>query len=253
VALGGRLFFDPALSRRGRRSCAACHQPALAFSDGRARAVVDPGHGFVRNTPTLLNAGMQLFQFADQRAPFLEFQVEAVMQNPREMDLPLAEAARKLGGDSALVARFAGALGKPPREALTPQSLGVAIAAYVRSLRAMDSRFDRAVRGDTDALTASERRGFNLFLGKAACGTCHFAPLFGGTVPPTYREAEPEVIGVPAKPVARGPRLDPDPGVFAVDKAPLHRHAFKTPTLRNVALTAPYMHNGVFRTLEEVV
>jgi cytochrome c peroxidase len=253
VALGKRLFFDPALSRRETRSCASCHQPARAFSDGLAKARVDPGHGTVRNTPTLLNAGIQLFQFADQRAPFLEFQVEAVMQNPREMGLPLAEAVRKLGRDSALVARFADALRTPERQALTPQTVGIAIAAYVRSLQAMDSRFDRAVRGDTAALTAPERRGLNLFFGKAACATCHFPPLFGGALPPTYGESEPEVIGVPATRARRGARVDPDLGVFAIDHAPLHRHAFKTPQLRNVALTAPYMHNGVFRTLKEVV
>jgi len=117
----------------------------------------------------------------------------------------------------------------------------------------MSSRFDRAVRGDSTALTTGERRGFNLFMGKALCGTCHFAPLFGGTTPPDLLEAEPEVIGVPAEAIARRARLDLDPGRSGFDGEPLHQHAFKTPTLRNVALTAPYMHNGVFRTLQEVV
>jgi cytochrome c peroxidase len=253
IALGQQLFFDPVLSLHGRRSCATCHQPSRSFSDGLIRASVDPGRGFVRNTPTLLNAGLQAFQFADQRARFLEFQIEDVMQNPREMGLPVDAAARKLGADSVLVARFAAALGKPGRQALTGQTLAVALAAYVRSLGAMNSRFDRAVRGDPTALTASERRGFNLFMGKARCGTCHFPPLFGGTMPPSYREAEPEVIGVPARPLSQKATLDPDPGVFAIDHVPLHRHAFKTPNLRNVAVTAPYMHNGVFRTLDEVI
>lgn len=162
-------------------------------------------------------------------------------------------AARKLDADSALVARFAAAFGKPRDQSLTGQAMSIAVAAYVRSLQALNSRFDRAVRGDTAALTAAERRGFNLFMGRAACATCHFPPLFGGTLPPTYLESEPEVIGVPATRGTRGARVDDDPGVFAIDRAPLHRHAFKTPTVRNVALTAPYMHNGVFRTLEEVV
>jgi cytochrome c peroxidase len=251
--LGRQLFFNPALSRHDRRSCATCHQPSRSFTDGLVRASVDPGHGTVRNTPTLLNAGLQAFQFADQRAQFLEFQVEEVMQNPREMALPVDAAARKLGEDSMLVARLGAALGTAQPQALTGQMLAVAIAAYVRSLEAMDSRFDRAVRGDTAALTESERRGFNLFMGKAKCATCHFPPLFGGTTPPNYREAEPEVIGVPARPLSRKATVDPDPGVFAVTRAPLHRHAFKTPNLRNVELTAPYMHNGVFRTLDEVV
>src|SRR4029077_17295789 len=98
-----------------------------------------------------------------------------------------------------------------------------------------------------------ERRGFNLFMGKGACGTCHFAPIFGGALPPTYVESEPGGTGVPATATTWQPTLDPDPGVFAIDHVPQHRHAFKTPSLRNVAVTAPYMHNGVYRTLEEVV
>jgi cytochrome c peroxidase len=253
VALGRELFFDPRLSAAGRRSCATCHQPALGFTDRRRLASVDPGHGHVRNTPTLLNAGFQRAQFADQRAAFLEFQFEQVMANPREMALMPDSAARKLGGDSALVARFAAAFGRPREQSFTGQAMSIAVAAYVRSLQAMNSRFDRAVRGDTAALSASERRGFNLFMGRAACATCHFAPLFGGTLPPTYLESEPEVIGVPAAARTRGAVVDADPGVFAIDRAPLHRHAFKTPSVRNVALTAPYMHNGVFRTLDEVV
>jgi cytochrome c peroxidase len=252
IALGRELFFDPALSGHGRRSCATCHQPSRSFTDGLIRASVDPGHGTVRNTPTLLNAGLQAFQFADQRVRFLEFQVEDVMQNPREMALPADAAAQKLGSDSSLVARLANALGKERPHALTGQMLAVAIAAYIRSLEALDSRFDRAVRGDTAALTASELRGFNLFMGKAGCATCHFPPLFGGTMPPSYREAELEVIGVPAPGPGKA-TVDPDPGAFGVTRAPLHRHAFKTPNLRNVELTAPYMHNGGFRTLDEVV
>ncbi|HEX2220412.1 MAG TPA: cytochrome c peroxidase [Gemmatimonadales bacterium] len=253
VALGRELFSDPRLSGTRRRSCATCHRPELAFSDGRALALVDEGHGIVRNTPTLLNAGLQLAQFADQRAAFLELQFADVMANPREMALEPEAAVRRLATDTAILARFAKAFGRPAQEALTEQSLSVAVAAYVRSLEATSSRFDRAVRGDTAAITASERRGFNLFMGKAACGTCHFAPLFGGTLPPAFMESEPEVIGVPERAGATPATVDEDPGVFAVDSAPLHRHAFKTPTVRNVGLTAPYMHNGVFRTLEEVV
>jgi cytochrome c peroxidase len=253
IALGRDLFANPALSVHRRRACATCHQPARAFTDGLARAAVDSGHAAARNTPTLLNAGLQAFQFADQRARYLEFQVEEVMRNPVEMGLPVDSAAQRLGEDSAMVERFADALGTPRPAALTGRMVAVVIAAYLRSLVALDSRFDRAVRGDTAALTPSEARGFNLFLGKARCGTCHFPPLFGGTVPPGYRESEVEVIGVPARAARRGAVVDPDPGVFAVDRLPLHRHAFKTPGLRNVAVTAPYMHNGVFRTLDEVI
>jgi cytochrome c peroxidase len=253
VALGERLFFDRSLSLRRQRSCATCHQPTRAFTDGRRRALVDPGHGFVRNTPTLLHAGLQAAQFGDQRAQFLEFQAEGVLGSPREMGLPLPAAVARLRGDAGVTAQFASAFARPPAKAITEQTLMVAIAAYVRSLGTMNSRFDRAMRGDTVAFTDGARRGFNLFMGKAACGTCHFPPLFNGTQPPSYWESEPEVLGVPARPLSKPAALDPDPGVSAVTHAALHRHAFKTPTLRNVAVTSPYMHNGVFRTLDEVV
>jgi cytochrome c peroxidase len=253
VALGRELFFDPSLSRERSRSCATCHQPARAFTDGLARPRVDPGNGRVRNTPTLLNAALQPTLFGDGRARYLEDQIEQVLANPREMNLPLPLAASRLRERPELVARFASAFDRPPDEALNESRVQVALASFVRSLPGMTSRFDRAVEGDTAALSPAERRGFNLFMGKAACGTCHFAPLFGGALPPVYRESEPEVIGVPARPGTKGAVIDPDPGTFDVDHTPQHRHAFKTPSLRNVALTAPYMHNGVYRTLEEAV
>ena len=253
VALGRELFFDPKLSGSRRRSCATCHRPELAFTDGRTLALVDEGHGSVRNTPSLLNAGLQLAQFADQRAGLLELQFADVMANPREMALEPDSAVRRLAADSAMLIRFARAFGRPREEALTEQSLSIAVAAYVRSLEALGSRFDRAVRGDTAAITASERRGFNLFMGKAACGTCHFAPLFGGSLPPAFMESEPEVIGVPDRAGATPAVVDEDPGVFAIDSAALHRHAFKTPTVRNVELTAPFGHDGSILDLREFV
>ena len=253
VALGRALFFDARLSRDGRRACATCHQPRLAFADGRALPAVDPGAGRLRNTPSLINAGLQPFQFADARVRSIEDQVAAVLENPREMNLPLAAATARLAGDSALMRRFALTYGGGQRSAITPRRVQTALAAFVRSLTALDSRFDRAVRGDSSALTAEERHGFTLFMGKAACATCHFLPTFGGSLPPTLLESEPEVIGVPVSAVRANARLDPDLGVAGFDHATIHRHAFKTPTLRNVALTAPYMHNGVFHTLDQVV
>ena len=253
VALGRQLFFDARLSAGDRRSCATCHQPARSFADARSRAQVDPGSGSVRNVPTLVNAGLQPFQFADQRARALEDQVAAVLQNPREMNLPLGSVVAKLRRDTAVASQFAAVYGGKRDEAISERRVQTTLAAFVRSLVAVDSRFDRAVRGDSLTLSDEERRGFNLFMGKAACGTCHFAPTFGGSLPPSLLESEPEVIGVPARPVRAGGIVDPDPGVEGFDHAPIHRHAFRTPSLRNVALTAPYMHNGVYRTLEQVV
>ena len=254
LSLGRRLFFEPRLSAGAQRSCATCHQPAQAFTDGRQRALVSPGAGPPpRNTPTLLNAALQPALFADERTGQLEDQVAEVIANRREMGLSAGAAADSLRREAGYTAAFTAAFPGSGREPVSPRNLELALAAYVRSLVALDSRFDRAARGDTLALTREERRGFNLFMGKAACGTCHFAPLFGGALPPLLQESEPEVIGAPARPGSGSLAADPDPGVGGVTSVPLHLRAFKTPSLRNVALTAPYMHNGVFRSLDQVV
>jgi cytochrome c peroxidase len=201
--LARRCSTTPLFRRAAPRACATCHQPGRAFTDGRARAAVDPGTGVVRNTPTLLNASLQPFQFADQRAQSLEDQIALVLENPREMGLSLDGATARLRGDPGAVTRFAQAFGGPLAGAVTERRVQLALAAYVRSLAAQRSRFDRAVQGDPAALSPPERRGLNLFMGKAACATCHFPPLFGGTLPPANLEAEPEVIGVPANPVRK--------------------------------------------------
>jgi len=200
----------------------------------------------------LVNAALQPTLFDDGRVKTLEDQATDVLGSPAEMGGSLTGAAATLAHDDAMSARFAAAFDMPRTVAVTAQTLRLALAAYVRSLVALDARFDRAMRGDTAAMTRQERDGFNLFMGKARCGTCHFAPLFNGAMPPSFTESEPEVIGVPSS-SARLPTVDPDSGRFNVRRIDLHLFAFKTPTLRNIELTAPYMHNGVFRSLEEVV
>ena len=234
IALGRRLFFDPRLSGPATRSCASCHMPPKSFTDGRARAAPLPGNRILlRNTPTLVNAALQPSMFADERAGFVEDQIRVVLSSPAEMASSPELAARRTGLDE--------------------RSLRIALAAYIRSLTALDSRFDRAIRGDTALLTPEERRGFNLFIGKARCGSCHFAPLFGGTLPPDFTRSELEIIGVPTSPRSRRAVVDPDVGREAVDHWAEHRFAFRVPTIRNAALTAPYMHNGAFTTLEQVI
>jgi cytochrome c peroxidase len=109
------------------------------------------------------------------------------------------------------------------------------------------------MRGEKAAMNDTETRGFNLFMGKGKCGTCHFVPLFSGVNPPTFTKIDAEIIGVPATNDTLNARLDTDWGKYLTHKIPLHKNAFKTPTLRNIALTAPYMHNGVFKTLEDVI
>lgn len=255
VALGRHLFFERRLAGDQSQSCSSCHDPAQAFTDGRARAVsrVAAHAGNTRNTPTIINAGLQHGYFADQRTSYLEDQVEAVLNSPNEMHSNSNEAATRLRSDSAYLRMFTDAFKGTGDTIVNSLNMRRSIAAYVRSLNAINSRADQALRGDQSALSPQEKRGFNLFAGKAKCATCHFLPLFNGAVPPTYRTSDVEVLGVPSRPVIRNGRIDPDSGRFRITHARPHLFAFKTPGLRNVALTAPYMHNGVYRTLEEVV
>jgi cytochrome c peroxidase len=117
----------------------------------------------------------------------------------------------------------------------------------------LDSRFDQYMRGDKRKMNAAEKNGFNLFAGKAKCATCHYIPLFNGLAPPVFTETESEVLGVPKTTDKNPAELDDDLGKYLFTRSVIHKYSFKTPTLRNIELTAPYMHNGVYRTLEEVI
>ncbi|ACT91829.1 cytochrome c peroxidase [Dyadobacter fermentans] len=249
IALGKMLFFNPILSNNSGRTCATCHQPDKAFTDGEPKsfALGFNGMRISRNAPTLLNASFQAAQFADSRVTFLEDQASDVIRNPQEMHGSLPDAVAALRNEPESRKLFEEAYS----DGVTESNLKNAIASYIRSLSSLDTRLDRHFRGDETLLTAEEKSGFNLFMGKAKCATCHFFPLFNGTVPPAYQETESEVLGTPA--TAEGKSVDPDVGKFVLTKREPHRYAFKTPTVRHVALTAPYMHNGVFKTLEEVV
>ena len=224
VSLGKTLFFDPVMSGNGTRSCASCHVPEHAFTDGRVRALefvpsVHPGSPpATRHTPSLINAAFQPVLFADERAASLERQIAIVLASPAEMHSAIDTAVRRLRANATYRTLFARALGGMPDTAVSPRTLRIALAAYVRSLNGLNSPFDRAVRGDSNAhLSTAERRGFNVFMGKARCGTCHFAPMFNGTAPPQYASDESEVIGVLAKPTSRGGVLDPDSGRGSID------------------------------------
>ncbi|WP_022824813.1 cytochrome-c peroxidase [Hymenobacter norwichensis] len=255
VALGRQLFHDPVLSAGNGRSCASCHQPNKAFTDGLAKnATLTPGGLVRRNTPTILNAALQAGQFYDLRSTTLENQAVDVVGNRDEMHGSLEDAARELTRRPEYVQQFRRAFPQSEvgaKATITPVQIQTALAAYERSLVRLNSRFDQHVRGERQALNAEEIRGFNVFMGAGKCGTCHFAPLFNGTVPPGFTEAESEVLGVPATPAAR--RLDTDQGRYVQVQLPQLRHSFKIPTVRNVALTAPYMHNGAYQTLEQVI
>lgn len=249
AVLGEKLFYDKGLSKNNDRSCATCHNPEKAFTDGLKTNVSLTGMNLPRNTPTLTYASLQNAQFWDMRQLDLEKQSVDVIQNKDEMHGSMENIHAKIQQDKEYVALFKKAYPKNTKpEAWQIQN---AIASYVRSLNAFDSRFDEYMRGNKNALNNEEIEGMNLFMGKAKCATCHFTPLFNGTVPPSYSKTEHEVIGTPNEP--SGKSLSPDKGRYIYNKMPQLVGAFKTPTVRNSAVTAPYMHNGVFKTLEEVV
>ncbi len=252
VALGRRLFMDPVLSGDGSRSCQSCHQPDKVFTDGLVKnTVLGLNRLLKRNTPTLVNAALQPSQFYDMRVTTLENQSRTVVQNEDEMHGAMTMSVERLWRDTSYRRAFTEAFPVEGRVRIDTLEVMNALGSYIRSLTMLNSRFDDYMRGNGGAMSGAEVAGFNLFMGKAKCGTCHYMPLFNGTFPPRYMKTEAEVIGVPED--SAGRRLDPDRGRYDVMAVAQLDHAFKTPTLRNVARTAPYMHNGVYRTLEQVV
>lgn len=253
VQLGKRLFADPILSGTHNRSCASCHQPERAFTDGLARPYsLDNKTVLERNTPTLLNAGLQTKQFYDSRSDILENQLVEVVHNVKEMEGSLKKSVSELRSSAVYSKLFATAY-SAEKEPINAFNIANAISSYIRSLRTLNSRFDNFMRGDKNELSINEIKGFNLFMGKAKCGTCHFIPLFNGVVPPFYNETESEVLGIPQSREKRHAVLDKDLGKYNYSGSVIHKYAFKTPTLRNIELTAPYMHNGIYNNLEEVL
>lgn len=229
IAAGRALFFQTSLSGNGGRSCATCHNPEKMFTDQLPSNSTFDGHGMLkRNTPTLLYSGFQYRQFWDGKVNTLEDQVKTVLRDSLEMN-------------------------GPPRPEEETRHIATALAAYVRSLHPLNSPFDRYMRGDARALNAREKKGANLFMGKALCATCHFMPLFNGLIPPDYKLTEFEVLGTTRTDKLDKPRLSTDEGRYTLYPFAFYKAAFKTPTVRNAALTYPYMHNGAFRSLEKVL
>jgi cytochrome c peroxidase len=270
--LGRLLFFDPVLSGSGERACASCHQPERAFTDGNEKSIAFSFKGEVRrNAPTIINAAMQNSLFADARVAFLEDQANDVVNAANEMHGSMKQAVERLRGSAEYMQLFQQAFSDTGKSSktnnisnlgtLTELNIKMALASYERSLLGMNSRFDRFMRGERQMLSTKEQHGFNLFMGKAKCGTCHFMPFFNGSVPPMFDKTEWEIIGVPAHARANAranarahkTRIDADSGRVAVEGIEAHRFAFKTPTVRNAALTAPYMHNGVYASLTQVM
>ncbi|MEM9720543.1 MAG: cytochrome c peroxidase [Bacteroidota bacterium] len=259
IELGKMLFFDPVLSVNNERSCASCHQPDKAFTDGQKKSLALDFEGTIlRNSPTLINSVYAEKFFHDLRAARLEDQMEHVVFDKKEFNTSFGEIFDKLSKSEEYVKLFRDAFPHISSQQMNPTTLTNAISAYIRTLQGLNSPVDKYIRGEAGAeLSESAIRGFNLFMGKAACGTCHFAPVFNGSVPPKYIESESEVLGIPVSTDTLNPEIDPDLGRYAngrhKEKAEIYLHSFKTPTVRNIALTAPYMHNGVYETLEEVM
>jgi cytochrome c peroxidase len=212
IELGRRLFFDRRLSRDGSVACASCHDPERAYSDGRPIAIGVFGRHGRRNAPAIVNRGYGRMFFWDGRVAALEEQVLKPIEDPNEMDLPLAEGATRVG--------------------LQPQEISRALASFVRSILSGDSLFDRFINSDRSALLPEQQAGLQLFRGKANCVACHVGPNFS--------DERLHNTGIAWR-----------DGKFADSGA--GEGNFKTPTLREVARTAPYMHDGGLATLEDVI
>jgi len=236
VELGGLLFRDPLLSRDRSLACADCHDPERGFTDGRAVSVGVFDRVGSRNVPTLLNRVYGRSFFWDGRTTTLEEQVLRPIQDPREMDLNLAEALDRLRRHPDYRLRFQSVFGREP----AVDDLSAAVASYVRTLLAGDSPVDRYWRGEPDALSPDARAGLDLFRGRAGCISCHPRPNFSDEA---FHNTG----------VAWQDGVLRDIGRAAVTGDHEDRGAFKTPTLREVARTGPYMHDGSIATLDEVI
>ena len=236
VALGKRLFSERLLSRDRSLSCTSCHDPRHAFTDGRPVSRGVAGREGTRNAPTLINRGYGASFFWDGRAHSLEEQVVQPIQNPNELDLTLAEAVSRLRDQRTYRRRFQAVFDRQ----VEAQDLALALASYVRTILSGNSLYDRYLSGERDALSAQARKGLQIFRGKGNCTACHLGP--------SLTDERFHNTGV----AWRKDRLL-DEGRFEVTGNPEHRGAFKTPTLREIDRTAPYMHDGSIRSLEEVI
>ncbi|MDO5981119.1 cytochrome-c peroxidase [Flavivirga spongiicola] len=243
IELGKQLFNDKRFSVKNDMSCATCHIKEKAFTDGK----VTFNKNLKRNSPTLTYSGLQKAFFLDNRSGSLEGQIAGVVTNHDEFNADLKHIVKVVKSDK----NYAKAFDTLYSRGANDMNIRHSIASYVRSLNEFNSKFDNNINGKENTLTHAEKRGFNIFIGKAACATCHFPPLFNGTVPPNFNESELEIIGVPE--TEENKKLDDDLGRYNLFKTEERKGAFKTPSIRNVELTAPYMHNGVYESLEQVM
>jgi cytochrome c peroxidase len=236
IQLGEMLFWDPRLSRKGSMSCATCHNPSLGWADGLPTAVGFDMQILGRATPTILNTAFNTIQMWDGRKANLEDQALGPIAADGEMNLPLNEMVTRLQRIPGYAPAFEKAY---PGQGISEVTVARAIASFERTVLSTEAPFDRWRKGDTHAMSAPAKRGFELFTGKANCVACHQG--FNFTDNGFHN------IGV------KDPNGTPDLGRFAQRKVKAMQGAFKTPTLRDIALTSPYMRNGMYKTLGEVV
>jgi len=260
IELGRRLFYDPRLSGSGRTSCATCHRPELAFTDGRARALGGLGESHRRSTMSLVNVAYNAsYTWADPTVESLEEQMLRPMfqEDPVELGLTgrVPEILQRLAADPELRAAFGRAF-PAERRAVTLSQVVRAIASYERTLLSGDSPYDRLVYWGEEALSPAARRGMERFFSpRLACGGCHAGFNLSGTVRAEGARAEPAAFhntGLYDEDGAGGYPAT-DRGLAEVSGRPEDDGRFRAPTLRNIALTAPYMHDGSIATLREVV
>ncbi|WP_130734437.1 cytochrome-c peroxidase [Flavobacterium sp. J27] len=254
-SLGKDLFYDTILSNNGSLSCVSCHDPKKAFTDGHKKSLsAIQGKTVVRNSPTLLNAVYSDRFFYDLRAFTLEQQIEHVIFSSDEFNTSYNSILERLNAKKEYQIKSKKAFGKT---LLNRENFRKALASYVLSLHSFNSPFDKYIKLENTSVPSEIKEGFNLFMGKANCATCHFAPTFSGLVPPFYNESESEILGVLENPNAVYKTIDSDLGrmgnTVSYENVWIYEKSFKTPTLRNIEFTAPYFHNGAYKTLEEVI
>ena len=237
VLLGKELYFDTRLSADNTISCATCHDPAKGWSDAGPTSSGIRGQLGGRRAPPVVNAAYSPLQFWDGRAPSLEEQAKGPIQNPIEMGNTHEVMIATLSKLTGYTEEFKAVFGTSP---ITVDQVAQAIAAYERTIVTTDSPFDRFVRGDQQALTKLEKQGLEIFNGKGHCSSCHWGSYFS--------DGRFHNLGVVPVSGAK-----PDEGRFAITKSVADMGAFKTPTVRDAAKRAPYMHNGSEKTLEDVV
>lgn len=235
VELGKQLYFDPRLSRDDTVSCASCHDPAKGWSNGERFATGIGGLKGGRSAPTIVNAAYQRWQFWDGRADQLEGQALGPIQNPIEMNMTLDEVVEKLNRVPGYRKQFQAVFGSD----VTAEGVAKAIASFERTVLSGDAPYDRYVAGDKSALSPAALRGYEVFFHKAHCTACHQGPNF------TDGAFHNVGVGMDDE--------KPDEGRRHISNLAGDRGAFKTPTLREIGRTAPYMHDGRFKTLEEVI